>query len=61
MEIEKIKQDLLKYLEKETARKYYGDKEVILAIIHALDFIDDFTMEMTGRELMNKYSEFKKQ
>ena len=58
MEIEKIKEDLLKYLEIETARKYRGDKEVILAIIHALDFIDDYTMEMTGRELMNKYSEF---
>jgi hypothetical protein len=57
MNIEKIKKDLLKYLEKETARGYHGDKQVILAIIHALDFIDDRTMEMTGRELMNKYNE----
>ena len=58
MEIEKIKQELLKYLEIETARGYHGDKQVILAIIRALDFIDDFTREMAGRELVNKYSEF---
>lgn len=58
MEIERIKQELLKYLETETARGYRGDKQVILAIIKGLDFIDDYTMEMTGRELMNKYSEF---
>ena len=58
MDIEKIKEDLLKYLEKETARGYRRDKQVILAIIHALDFIDDATGAMTGRELMNKYSEF---
>ena len=58
MKIEKIKEELLEKLEKETARKYRGDKEVILAIMHALDFIDDATGAMTGRELMNKYSEF---
>ena len=57
MNIEKIKQELLNLLEKETARGLRGDKQVILAIIHALDAIDDFTMEMTGRELMNKYNE----
>ena len=56
MEIEKIKLGLLELLEKETARQSKGDKQVILAIIHALDAIDDFTMEMTGRELMNKYN-----
>ena len=58
MNIEKIKAELLKYLEKETARGYRRDKKVILTIINALDFIDDYTMEMTGRELMNKCSEF---
>jgi hypothetical protein len=34
------------------------DKEIELVIIHTLDIIDDWTMETTGRELMNKYSEF---
>lgn len=57
MKIEKIKAELLNLLEKETARQTKGDKQVILAIIHALDAIDDFTMEMTGMELMNKYNE----
>ena len=58
MKIEKTKQELLTYLEMETARGYRRDKQVILAIMNALDFIDDWTMETTGRELMNKYSEF---
>ena len=58
MGIEKTKQELLTYLEMETARGYRRDKQVILAIMNALDFIDDWTMETTGRELMNKYSEF---
>jgi hypothetical protein len=58
MGIEKTKQELLTYLEMETARGYRRDKQVILAIMNALDFIDDWTMETTERELMNKYSEF---
>ena len=62
MEIEKIKKGLLKELENAIKkRKRDGrseDKEIELVIIHALDFIDDATMETTGRELMNKYSEF---
>ena len=62
MNIENIKQGLLKELENTIKkRKRDGrteDKEIELVIIHALDFIDDFTMETTGRELMNKYSEF---
>ena len=62
MEIEKIKQGLLKELDNTLKkRKRDGraeDKELELVIIHALDFIDDFTEEMTGRELTNKYSEF---
>ena len=62
MEIEKIKQGLLKELDNTLKkRKRDGrseDKEIELVIIHALDFIDDWTMETTGRELMNKYSEF---
>jgi hypothetical protein len=65
MNIEKIKQGLLKELDNTLKkRKRDGrseDKEIELVIIHALDFIDDWTMETTGRELMNKYSEFKKQ
>ena len=62
MNIEKIKQGLLKELGNTIKkRKRDGrseDKEIELVIIHALDFIDDWTMETTGRELMNKYSEF---
>ena len=62
MNIEKIKQGLLKELDNTLKkRKRDGrseDKEIELVIIHALDFIDDWTMETTGRELMNKYSEF---
>ena len=65
MNIERIKQGLLKELDNTLKkRKRDGrseDKEIELVIIHALDFIDDWTMETTGRELMNKYSEFKKQ
>lgn len=60
--IEKIKQGLLKELDNVIKRRKRDgrseDKEIELVIIHALDFIDDYTMEMTGRELMNKYSEF---
>ena len=62
MEIEKIKQGLLKELDNTLKkRKRDGrteDKEIELVIIHTLDIIDDWTMETTGRELMNKYSEF---
>ena len=63
MEIEKIKQGLLKELDNTIKkRKRDGrteDKEIELVIIHALDFIDDYiTNEMTMRELRNKYSEF---
>jgi len=62
MEIEKIKQGLLKELDNVLKlRKRDGrseDKELELVILHALDFIDDWINEMTMRELMNKYSEF---
>ena len=61
MNIEKIKQGLLKELDNTLKkRKRDGrseDKEIELVIIHALDFIDDATGAMTGRELMNKYNE----
>ena len=60
MEVEKIKQGLLNLLEKAITakRRTSEDKKIELVIIHALDFIDDWTMETTGRELMNKYSGF---
>ena len=54
MEIEKIKQGLLKELDNTLKkRKRDGrteDKEIELVIIHTLDIIDDWTMETTGRE-----------
>ena len=58
MEIEKIKQGLLKELDNTIKKRKREDKEIELVIIHVLDFIDDFlTNEMTVRELKNKYNE----
>jgi len=60
--IEKIKQGLLKELDNVIKRRKRDgrseDKEIELVIIHALDFIDNISGEQLMRELKNKYSKF---